>query len=99
MTRDPLGAAEVETALATLDGWTGDVRGIRRSVTCPAFLAAVRLIAAVAEEAEAMDHHPDVDLRYRDVTFALSTHSAGGVTAYDVELARRIDATVTLAGC
>lgn len=99
MTRDPLTAAEVAAALTELDGWAGDERAIRRTVTCPAFMDAVRLIGAVAEIAEELDHHPDVDLRYRDVTFALSTHTAGGVTAYDITLARRVDAAVTLAGC
>ena len=99
MTRDPLPAAEVAAALAGLDGWAGDERAIRRTVTCPTFMDAVRLVGAVADVAEEMDHHPDIDVRYRDVTFASWTHSAGGVTAYDITLARRIDAAVTLAGC
>lgn len=98
VTRDPLSAAQVEAALRDLDGWTGDTTAIRRTVTCPTFRAAVRLVGAVAEIAEELHHHPDIDLRYRDVTFASTTHSAGAVTAYDVELARRIDA-VTLGGC
>lgn len=99
MTRDPLTAAEVEAALNDLDGWSGDTTAIRRTVTCGTFLAAVRLVVAVADIAEELDHHPDIDVRYRDVTFACSTHTAGGVTAYDITLARRIDAAVTLAGC
>lgn len=99
MTRDPLTAAEVAAALGDLDGWAGDVRAIRRTVTCPTFRDAVRLVGKVADIAEDLDHHPDIDVRYRDVTFTSSTHSAGGVTAYDVDLARRIDAAVTLAGC
>jgi 4a-hydroxytetrahydrobiopterin dehydratase len=41
-----------------------------------------------------MDHHPDIDIRWRSLTFVLSTHSAGGITQYDIELAHRIDAIV-----
>jgi 4a-hydroxytetrahydrobiopterin dehydratase len=99
MTRDPLTAAEVAAALAELDGWAGDERAIHRTVTCRTFKDAVRLVGAVADIAEELDHHPDIDVRYRDVTFTSSTHTAGAVTAYDMTLARRIDAAVTLAGC
>ncbi len=45
----------------------------------------------VAGAAEAMDHHPDIDIRYTTVTFTLSTHSEGGLTAKDLELAGQID--------
>jgi 4a-hydroxytetrahydrobiopterin dehydratase len=54
------------------------------------FPDAVELIRRVAETAEELDHHPDVDLRFRTVTFTLSTHSAGGITRLDVDLAARI---------
>jgi 4a-hydroxytetrahydrobiopterin dehydratase len=91
MTREPLTAEEVAAALRDLDEWTGDQRGIARTVTCASFRAAIDLVNAVAAVAEELDHHPDMDVRYRDVTFAVTTHSAGGVTAYDLALARRID--------
>ena len=54
-------------------------------------MTGIRIVDEVAVVAEELDHHPDVDIRWRDVTFALSTHSKGGVTDRDVELARRID--------
>lgn len=88
---DLLSADEVTGALAELDGWTGDTSAISRTVTAPSFPAAIRLVVEVAEAAEDADHHPDIDIRWRTVTFALSTHSAGGVTAKDTALARRID--------
>ena len=94
MTRDLLTADQVAAALRELPDWTGDTNAIRRTVICPTFRDAVRLIDDVADVAEELDHHPDIDLRYRDVTFVSSTHSSGGVTAYDVELARRIDRLV-----
>ena len=85
---------DVATALAHLGGWSGDPSGIERSVTAPAFLDGIRLVAEVAHLAESADHHPDIDIRWRTVTFRLSTHSAGGVTEKDITLARQINALV-----
>lgn len=89
---DLLSADDLAAALAGLPGWEGDPTSLRRTVKAPDFPTAIRLVDAVAEDAEAMDHHPDMDIRWRDVTFVVSTHSAGGVTANDAELARRIQA-------
>jgi len=86
-----LSAAEVEDALCDLDGWSGDASSIERAVECASFPAAIDLVRAVADVAEEMNHHPDIDIRWRTVRFVVSTHSAGGVTSYDVELARRIN--------
>jgi 4a-hydroxytetrahydrobiopterin dehydratase len=88
---DLLSADDVTSALSELDGWAGDTDAISRTVTAPSFPTAIRLVVEVAEAAEDADHHPDIDIRWRTVTFALSTHSAGGVTAKDTALARRID--------
>ena len=57
----------------------------------PTFLDGIRLVDAVAEVAEELDHHPDIDIRWTSVTFVLSTHSAGGVTERDLTLAGRIN--------
>jgi 4a-hydroxytetrahydrobiopterin dehydratase len=56
------------------------------------FAAGVRLIDAIAELADEMNHHPDVDLRYATVTVRLRSHDVGGLSQRDVELARRISA-------
>ena len=82
---------EISRQLRDLTGWAGDRGSLRRTVERDSFPAAVRAVIAVAEVAEEMDHHPDIDIRWRTLTFTLSTHSAGGVTQYDVELAHRID--------
>jgi 4a-hydroxytetrahydrobiopterin dehydratase len=82
---------EVAAALAGLSGWTGTTEAVSRTVEAADFLAAIALVNRVAEAAEAADHHPDIDIRWRTVTFTLSTHSAGGVTGKDMEMARRID--------
>jgi 4a-hydroxytetrahydrobiopterin dehydratase len=83
---------ELSTALADLPLWSGNADGLRRSVELPTFRDAVAAIGRIADVAEEMDHHPDVDLRWRTLHLTLATHSAGGVTGNDVELARRIDA-------
>jgi 4a-hydroxytetrahydrobiopterin dehydratase len=89
-----LSADELSTALADLPGWSGDTEAITRTVVAPTFIAGIELVDAVAAAAEAADHHPDIDIRWRTVTFRLSTHSAGGVTDHDLSLAREINELV-----
>ena len=81
---------EIARQLTDLPGWTGDEHAISRSYEAADFPDAIRLVDAVARDAEEMNHHPDIDIRWRTVTFACATHSAGGVTQLDVELAHRI---------
>jgi 4a-hydroxytetrahydrobiopterin dehydratase len=81
---------EIERQLADLTDWTRDGDTIRASFEAPAFLTGIALVDEVADAAETMDHHPDIDIRWRTVSFALSTHSEGGLTQLDVELAHRI---------
>jgi 4a-hydroxytetrahydrobiopterin dehydratase len=87
----PLDAAEVADALSTVDDWHGDPKGIEKTAELPSFPAAIDVVVRVAEVAEAMDHHPDIDIRWRTLTFRCSTHSAGGVTKRDLTLAGKID--------
>ncbi|MEX5718033.1 4a-hydroxytetrahydrobiopterin dehydratase [Geodermatophilus maliterrae] len=93
MPRPPrLSPDELAAALSGLPLWSGDGEGIRRSVELPGFPDAVAAVVRIGFVAEQMDHHPDVDLRWRTLHLTLVTHSAGGVTELDLELARRIDA-------
>ncbi|MGY1830053.1 4a-hydroxytetrahydrobiopterin dehydratase [Geodermatophilus sp. SYSU D01180] len=92
MPRPPrLSPDEVAAGLRALPLWSGDVTGLHRTVQLPSFRAAVEAIVAIADVAEEMDHHPDVDLRWRTLHLTLVSHSAEGVSALDLELARRID--------
>jgi 4a-hydroxytetrahydrobiopterin dehydratase len=91
---DRLSPEELTTALSDLPQWSGDGDGLRRAVELPTFREAVAAIGRIADVAEEMDHHPDVDLRWRTLHLTLVTHSAHGVTANDVALARRIDAVL-----
>jgi 4a-hydroxytetrahydrobiopterin dehydratase len=96
---DPLTDEELERALAGLDGWARSEDAIARTVVTGGFLAAVALVTAVAEAAEAADHHPDICItRYRRVTFTLTTHAAKAVTRRDVALAAEIDRLAQEAG-
>jgi 4a-hydroxytetrahydrobiopterin dehydratase len=72
--------------------WSGGTDGLRRTFRYPDFaaaLAAVNRIGAVAEE---LDHHPDIDIRWNTLHLVVVSHSAGGVTPADLELAERINA-------
>jgi 4a-hydroxytetrahydrobiopterin dehydratase len=74
-----------------LRGWSREGDTIVRAIESETFALAIRLVDAVAVVADELDHHPDMDIRWTTVTFRLSTHSAGGITDNDIELARRID--------
>jgi 4a-hydroxytetrahydrobiopterin dehydratase len=83
---------ELAAALPALPLWSGDVDGLHRTVELPTFQDAVAAIGSIADVAEELDHHPDIDLRWRTLHLTLVSHSAGGVSELDLELARRIDA-------
>ena len=82
---------EVQRALGTRSGWTRRGNAITRTFDFATFPAAIAFVNRVAEVAEKMDHHPDVDIRYTKVTCSLTTHSAGGITSKDFKLAEGID--------
>ena len=88
---DPLTPDELVEALVDLPRWSGDVTGLRRTVELPTFRDAVAAIVAIADVAEELDHHPDIDLRWRTLHLAVVTHSVGAVTPMDLRLAARID--------
>ncbi len=82
---------QVAAALEGLTGWQRDGDTIVRTAKLPSFPAAIEAVRTVAEIAEARDHHPDIDIRWRTVTFRCSTHSKGGITNLDIDLATEID--------
>ena len=89
---------QVDDAAKNLNGWERADGALRRSVEFPAFLDGIDAVRRVGERAEAQDHHPDIDIRWRTVTFALVTHSEGGITTKDLEMARDIDGIVDRPG-
>ncbi|SDN09857.1 4a-hydroxytetrahydrobiopterin dehydratase [Allokutzneria albata] len=89
---------QVTTALSTLPGWRQEERALVRTAELPSFTDAIRVVNRVAEIAENDDHHPDIDIRWRTLTFRCSTHSEGGITALDVSLAEEIDGVLDTLG-
>lgn len=70
-------------------GWTEVDGALERTFELPSFPDAIAFVDRVADLAQAEDHHPDIDVRYKNVTLRWSTHSAGGITERDLELAER----------
>ncbi len=87
----------VTAALTELPGWEADGDAIVRTAQLPSVPAAIAVVDRVAAIAEERDHHPDIDIRWRTLTFRCSTHSAGGVTELDTALAAAISAEITAA--
>jgi 4a-hydroxytetrahydrobiopterin dehydratase len=87
----PLSDAEVTAGLAERPGWERLGDEIVRVYELASFRAVIDLVDRVADAAEVADHHPDLDIRYRTLRVALSTHSEGGITAKDFALADEID--------
>ncbi len=85
-----LDETEIASRLAALSGWERAGDEIRRTFVFPDFKAALAFVNRVGALAEAMNHHPDIDIRYSRVTLALTTHDAGGLTARDFELAEKL---------
>lgn len=87
-----LSDAEIEQRLAGLSGWERSGEAIEKKFKRGDFVGSVRFVSGLVEPAEAMGHHPDVEVSWDTVTVKISTHSEGGLTAADFELAEKIDA-------
>jgi 4a-hydroxytetrahydrobiopterin dehydratase len=94
---DLLSDDAVTAALADLTGWERDGDSIVRTAELPSFPEAIAVVSRVGEDAEERDHHPDIDIRWRTLTFRLSTHSEGGLTQKDIDLAAQIDSRIAAA--
>jgi 4a-hydroxytetrahydrobiopterin dehydratase len=85
-----LSDTDVKAALVDVPGWELAGADIVKEYKFKDFVAAMAFVNRVADRAEAANHHPDIDIRWNKVTLVLSTHSEGGVTQLDIELAHRI---------
>jgi 4a-hydroxytetrahydrobiopterin dehydratase len=88
---------EITAALGSLPGWEREDNALVRTAELPSFPAAIAVVDRVAAIAEERDHHPDIDIRWRTLTFRSSTHSAGGITELDVALAATISQEIDAA--
>lgn len=93
-----LSATELQGALQRLPDWTREGEAIVRTVRCPSFRDAIGLVNQVADAAEEADHHPDITIVWRRVTFRLTSKASGGLTARDIEMAARIDSLAAESG-
>ena len=96
MARPVLAEADVIAALSAEDGpaWHLIAGKLIKTVVCDDFVSALAFVGEVGRLAEEADHHPDIDIRYSKVTVRLSTHSEGGLTDLDFEVAEKIDTLV-----
>ena len=83
--------SEVQTALDQLTGWIVEGGELVKTFKFSSYLAGIDFVSHLAQVAEAANHHPDILIQWRKVTVRLSTHSAGGLTQFDVDLARQAD--------
>jgi 4a-hydroxytetrahydrobiopterin dehydratase len=91
---DLLNSQDIKTWLKKLPEWDLEKKAIERLFEFDDFSQAIEFVNGVAEIAEEDDHHPEIDIRYNKVRVALSTHSEGGLTDLDFELAEKIDTLV-----
>jgi 4a-hydroxytetrahydrobiopterin dehydratase len=89
-----LSEEEIEARLSRLVGWARAENWIEKKYEFKNFLRAMSFVNAVAYVAESTSHHPDIIVRYNEVTLRNWTHAAGGITEYDFALAEKIDAII-----
>jgi 4a-hydroxytetrahydrobiopterin dehydratase len=86
-----LNDTQIDERIADLPDWRRQGDALHRTVEAHDFPTAIRILERIVVDAEKLQHHPDIDIRYKTVHFSLTTHSAGGITDLDVELAHRIE--------
>ena len=87
----PLHDDEIRFALSELPEWRAFGNALHKEYRFRGFRAAISFVNRVAEQASALNHHPDIEIHYDRVHLTLSTHSDGGITEKDVELAHAIE--------
>ena len=88
---DAYSESEIQSKLGQLKGWTRNGDVIERTFRFAAFMEGIEFVNRLARAAEEADHHPDIDIRYTRVKLGLTTHSVGGLTELDFDLASQAD--------
>lgn len=86
-----LGHKEIQEGLKGLDGWNPEGGFLVKDFEFKEFMDGIEFIGKVARVAEKLEHHPDINVRYTTVRLSIQTHSMGGITNWDLQLARAID--------
>ena len=87
-----LNPEQIKAALPSVQEWQKQSASLTRTYSFKDFAQAMAFVNRVAQAAEEAKHHPDIDIRWNKVTLTLATHSEGGLTQKDFDLARKIDA-------
>ena len=87
-----LSDSEIRQALQELPGWVNQDGKLTKTFSHASFPEAIVFVDAVAQIAERSNHHPDIDVRYSNITLSLVTHDQGGITHKDVGLAKQVEA-------
>lgn len=91
----PLSDEEIQQGLAQLPEWRREDDMLVREYELPTFMGAIDAVREIAELAESANHHPDLDIRYRRIHVALTTHDEGGISKKDFDLAGKIEAAAS----
>ena len=86
---------EIEARLGELEGWSREGEAITKTFDEGDFVGSVEFVRRIVQPAEEMGHHPDLSISWDEVRISITTHSQGGLTENDFELAKRIDALVS----
>lgn len=86
-----MGDSEISVRLRRLKGWKQEGKFVTKTFEFPSFMEGIAFINAVAAVAEKVEHHPDIHVRYTAVTLSVQTHSEGGVTEWDLDLAEAVE--------
>ena len=89
--RKKLSDIDIQRSLSSLSGWSRRGDALVKTFSFPRFADGIAFVGRVARAADQMDHHPDIDIRYTKITMSLSTHDAGGITEWDLRLAKEIE--------
>ena len=93
---EKLSQQDIELRLQEYPDWTLSGDALQRTFSFEDFVGAMSFVSRIADLAEEHQHHPDIMIRYSKVTLTLTTHDAGGLTEKDFNLARDLDACVTV---
>lgn len=95
MTAAAITTNDLDHFLRSFPQWIVEDGHLERTVGAPDFLTGIAWVSAIANKAEVMHHHPDVDIRWRTITFRLVTHEAAAITERDLALATQIEQIVS----
>jgi 4a-hydroxytetrahydrobiopterin dehydratase len=92
-----LSDAQVESGLKSIPGWKREGEFITKEFKFRTFLAGIRFVDSVARVAEAQEHHPDIHVVWTTITLKITTHDEGGLTKWDLGLAKAIEKSLSKA--